>query len=123
FIYGIVNDVVVAQIHVVAFGRLTSLGVSTHVKADDDGLGSQRQVDVGLGDTTHARVHDLYLDFVGRQLEQRCCQRFLRALYVGLDDQRQSLHVARSHVREHVLQLGSLLLGQLGVTELACTVS
>ena len=64
-------------------------------------------------------MNDLHLDFVGGQLEQRLRQRFLRALHVGLDDQRQRLRFALSHRLEHVLELGGLLLGQLHVAVLA----
>jgi hypothetical protein len=55
-------------------------------------------------------------------LSSDCGQRFLRTLHVGLDDDGQHLDFARRHVGEHVLQLGGLLLGQLGVAELAGTV-
>ena len=42
----VVDDVVVAQVHAVAFGQLAGVGVGTDVEADDDGLGGERQVDV-----------------------------------------------------------------------------
>jgi hypothetical protein len=63
-------------------------------------------------------VHDLHLDLVGAELEQRLRQRFLRALHVGLDDERQRLRLAFAHVLEHVLELGACC-GQLGVAVLA----
>ena len=47
----------------------------------------------------------------------------MRALHVGLDDDGQVLDFAFSHVREHIFQLGCLLLGQLGVAEFAAAVS
>ena len=49
---------------------------------------------------------------------QRLHQRFLRALDVGLDDQRQGLR-AFAQVVEHGFQLGGLLASQLDVAELA----
>ena len=64
----------------------------------------------------------MHLDLVGRELEQRLGQRFLRTLHVGLDDDGYQLHLACGHVGEHVLQLGCLLLGQLGIAELASAV-
>ena len=56
-----------------------------------DRLRRQREVDVGLGDAAHRRVHDVDLDLVGRQLGQRLRQRLVAALHVGLDDERQRL--------------------------------
>ena len=44
--------------------------VDTGVKANDDGLGSNREIDVGLADATDSGVDQLDLDFVGRELEQ-----------------------------------------------------
>ena len=59
------------------------------------------------------------LDLLGRQLLQRLGQCLLRALDIGLEDQRQGLDFALRHLLEHVLELGRLLLGQLDVPELA----
>ena len=117
----VVDDVVVTDIDTEGLGQLARTGIGTGVEADDDGLGSLRQIDVGLADRTDRAVDDLDLDFFGGQLGQRLHQRFLRTLHVGLDDQRQRLDFALSHLLEHVLQLGGLLLGQLDVAELALT--
>ena len=48
-----------------------------------------------------------------------CCQRFVAALHVGLDDQRQRLDAGFAHLLEHVLELRRLLLRELHVAELA----
>ena len=74
------------------------------VEADDHGLRRDREVDVALADAADRGVHDLHLDLVGRELEQRLRQRFLRALDVGLDDQRQRLLGALPHLVHHVLR-------------------
>jgi hypothetical protein len=59
--------------HTVAFGQLARTGIGTRVEADDDRLGGNGQVDVGLADTAHAGIDQLHLDLVGGQLEQRSC--------------------------------------------------
>ena len=116
---GVVDDAVVTDVDVVALGQLARADVGPYVEANDHRLGGNRQVDVGFADAANARVHQLHLDLVVGELEQRLPQRLLRALHVGLDDDGQVLDLARRHVGEHVLQLGGLLLGQLGVAELA----
>ena len=63
-------------------------------------------------------MHHLHFDLVGRELEHRVHQRFLRTLHVGLDNKRQRLH-ALAQLVKHVLELGRLLFGQLDVAELA----
>ncbi len=64
-------------------------------------------------------MNDIDLDLVGGKLGERMSQRFLRALHVGFQDQRQRLGAFPVHVVEDVLQLRGLLLGQLGVAEFA----
>ena len=118
----VVNDVVVMDLHTIAFGQLARAGIGPHIEADDDGLGRNRQVDVGLADTTHRRVDHLHLDLFGGEFEQGRGQRFLGTLYIGLDDDGQHLDIARGHIGKHRIQLGCLLLGQLGIAELTGTV-
>ena len=97
--------------------------ISTHVKANHHCTRSNRQVHIALAHAAHACVHHLHFDFVGTEFEQRGRQRLLRTLHIGLDDDGQLLDLARLHIGEHVFQLGRLLLGQLGIAELAATVS
>src|SRR5664279_352191 len=85
----VVDDVVVADVDAVVLGELSRSGVGADVEADDHGLRCDREVDVAFADAADRGVDDLHLDLVGRELEQRLRQRFLRTLYVGLDDQRQ----------------------------------
>jgi len=110
------------QIDIVGLGQLAGTGIGTHVETNDHGLGRNGQVDVGLADAAHAGIDQLHPHLFGRELEQRRRQRFLRALHVGLDDDGQRLDLAGLHVGKHVFQLGGLLFGQFGRTELACTV-
>ena len=107
----------------IAFGLFARAGIGTHVETNDDRFGCNGQVDVGLADTTHCCVNQLNFDLVGRQFEQGGRQSFLRTLNVCFDDDGQCFDFASAHVAEHVFQLGGLLLGQLGVAELASAVS
>ena len=119
-IHRVIDDVVVAQVHTALLSAsLRAPAVGTRVEADNHGLRSDRQVDVGLADAADRRVHDLHTHFVGAELEQRGGQGFLRTLHIGLDDERQGLGFALAQVLEHVLELGGLLLGQLDIAVLA----
>src|SRR5690606_2882020 len=69
-IHSIVDDVVVAQVNAVILRKLLGALLGTHVKADDDGVRCNRQVDVAFGNTTHSSVDDLNTDFVCGQLDQ-----------------------------------------------------
>src|SRR5690606_36110211 len=117
----LVDHAVVAQIQAFGLDHLARRGIGTDVEAEDHGVGSQRQVGIGLGDTAHATGYDLDLDFVVAQLVQRALQCFQRTAHVGLDDDIERLLLALAHVLEHVLQLGRLLTGQLDLAELALT--
>ena len=70
FINSIVDDVVVTNIHVFLFSKLAGLLISAHVKADNDGLGSGCQVDVGFRDAAHGAVHDLNAHFFRGKLRK-----------------------------------------------------
>jgi hypothetical protein len=121
-VHRVINDAVVADLHAIALGQLARAGIGAGVETDDERLGRNRQVHIGFADAAHGGVHELDLDFVGRQLEQRGTQCLLRALHIRLDDDGQGLDLAARHLGEHVVQLGRLLAGQLGVAELARTV-
>jgi hypothetical protein len=69
---GVVDDVVVADLHAAAFGELARLRIRAHVEADHDRLRRERQVDVGFGDAADRRVHDVDLDLVGRSFDSAC---------------------------------------------------
>src|SRR5690606_37012557 len=113
------DHAVVAQIQAFGLDHLARRGIGTDVEAEDHGIGRQRQVGIGLGDTAHATGYDLDLDFVVAQLVQRALQCLQRTAHVGLDDDIERLLLALAHVLEHVLQLGRLLTGQLDLAELA----
>src|SRR5690606_30565840 len=108
----LVDHAVVAQIQAFGLDHLARRGIGTDVEAEDHGIGRQRQVGIGLGDTAHATGYDLDLDFVVAQLVQRALQCLQRTAHVGLDDDIERLLLALAHVLEHVLQLGRLLTGQ-----------
>ena len=116
-----VDDVVVADVHTGRFGQFARSCIGTRVEADHDRLGSQRKIDVRLGNRSHAAVDQIDFDFVGGQFLQRLRNRFGRALHVGFHDQRQDAHFAFGHLFEHVFQLGSLLFGELHAAILALT--
>src|SRR5690606_20492330 len=86
-IHGVVDDVVVAQIDAIVLSQLARTCIGPGVEPDDDRLGRDCQIDVGFADAADGRMHDLHPDLVGRQLEQRRGQCFLRTLHVGLDDE------------------------------------
>ena len=87
----VVDDVVVADVDAAVLGQLARGASAPHVETDHHRLRGKRQVDVRLRDAAHGRVDDVDLHLGGRQLGQRLRQRFVAALDVGLDDQRQRL--------------------------------
>src|SRR5690606_18905281 len=119
-VHRVVDDVVVTQVDAVVLGQFLGTLFGAHVEADDYRIGGDGQVDVAFRDATHSGVHELLTTFVGGELDQGLHQLFLRALHVGLDDERQRL-LAFAHVLEHGFQLGSLLARQLDVAILALT--
>ena len=124
FLDGVVNDVVVAHIDAGGLDQLACGRVSPRVEADDHGTRCKRQVDVRLGNPADTRVHHADLDFLGREARQGVRECFLRALYVGLDQQGKGLlatgsGAAFAHVAEHVLQVGRALLRELDLAVLA----
>ena len=62
-------------------------------------------------------MDDVYLHLARRQLGQGIRQRFITALDIRFDDQRQRLDFALGQLLEHVLELRRLLLGELHVAE------
>ena len=83
-----------ADVDLFALGELLRVAVGPHVEADDDGVRRRRQQHVRLVDGADARVNDLDPHAIVAQLRQRVGEHFGRALHVGLDDDRQVLHVA-----------------------------
>ena len=55
---------------------------------------------------------DTHLGLVGFDLQQGFAQGLHRTLDVGLDDQIDVGHLAFAHLREQLIELGGLLLGQ-----------
>src|SRR4051812_2322354 len=115
----VVDDVVVAHLDAGGLDELARRGVGAGVEADDHRARGHGEVHVGLGDAADARVHHAHLDLLGGETGQGVDQCLLRALHVGLDDERQDLLFALADLPEHVLELGRLLLGELHVAELA----
>src|SRR6266853_2948955 len=118
---GVINDVVIAYVRPRGLGRFARSRIGAGIEADDDGLGSERQIHVRLGDRTHRTVHHIDFDLIGRKAAEGMDQRLLRALNVGFDEKREHPRLTLAHVLEQVLQLGGLFLSELHVAELALT--
>ena len=103
-IHEVVDDVVVADLDAVALGGSGRFLVGTDREADDGGVETFRQRDVGFRDAADARMQDARGDFVGAELLQRAQDRFERALHVGLDDQREVLATCRLQLAHHLLE-------------------
>src|SRR4051812_13321702 len=88
---GLVDDAVVADLHVRPVGHVLDLVRGADVEPDDRGgrvRGGARQVHVALGDRTDAAVDDLELYLVRNlDLEQRVLEGLDRTGRVALDDQ------------------------------------
>src|SRR4051794_7598196 len=102
---GLVDDGVVPHLHALAVGQLTDPLGMPDVEPDDDRVGRARQVDVVLGDRTHAAVNDLELDLVGDvDLDEGVLQSLHRTGHVALDDEGQRGLLAFLHLLEQRLQ-------------------
>ena len=101
---GVVDDAVHPHVHVGAGGTVAGGGVGTDVEAHDDGLRGGGQHHVGFVDGADAAVDDADAHLVVAELLQRGLHRLHTALYVGLDDQVQVLHLACLDLAEQILQ-------------------
>ncbi len=90
----IVDDPVEAQLHAVPLGVVLGHRVGPDVEPDDDRIGSIGEHDIALRDCADRAMDHLDPYFVVRELLERLFDRLDRTLYVGLDDDRQFLHVA-----------------------------
>ncbi len=100
----VVDDVVIAELDLVALGRFTGLGVGTDVEADDRSAAGRGEDDVALGDGAHSGVQDPGLDVLGGDPVDRAGDRLDRALDVALDDERE-LDRQIGLRGEHVLEI------------------
>ena len=98
-------------------GRLACARSRTNVEADDDGVGSGRQGNVGLGHAADGGVDDVDLDLGLVHLVERITQSLDRALNVGLDHEVE-LRGAFLDAAEQVVQ-AHMGLGLLGLQALA----
>src|SRR5690606_36029361 len=117
----VVDDVVVAHIEAFGLDDLARTGVSTDVEAEQHGIRSQRQVGIGLGDTTDAATDHTHLHFVVAQGAERTLQGLQRTTHVGLEDDVEGLLLFLAHVFEDVFQLAGVGTGELDLAELALT--
>src|SRR6266536_1781437 len=102
---GLVDNRVVPDLHALAVGHLAHPLGGAHVEADDDRVGRARQVDIVLGDRTHATVNDLELDLVGYvDLDEGVLQSLHRTGHVALEDEGQRGLLALLHLLEQRLQ-------------------
>src|SRR5437588_526136 len=90
----LVDDVVVADLNLLALGRFLGRRRGLQVEADDDRVGDGRQQHVAVVDRAHSLAHDLDADDRVLDLLERAPDSFERALSVGLDDQVELLVVA-----------------------------
>ena len=102
----VVDDLVEAQLHVLALRELARVAVGTHVEPDDRRVRHDGQVDVGLADPTDTAMHERqpHLVVLGVELAQRVGERFERTLGVGLHDEVERRDLAALHHREDVFE-------------------
>src|SRR5205823_6608219 len=100
----IVDDVVVADFDAVTFGGRGRFLVGADREADDGGVETFRQRDVGFRNTADAGMQNTRGDLVGAELLQRTQNRFQRALHVGFDDQREFLAARGLELRHHLFE-------------------
>jgi len=58
---------VVPHVHARGLGCLACSRIGTRIETDDNRLGGERQIDVGLGDRAYSTVHHVDFDLVGRK--------------------------------------------------------
>src|ERR1041385_6295306 len=99
-----VDDAVQLDVDAFAFRRGARVVVRAHVEADDDRARRLREQNVALGDCADTAMHDVDVDFGGRQSGQCVGQRFGRAALIGLDENVERVHAAGGGLRHEVLE-------------------
>src|SRR5471032_2462261 len=117
----VVDHVVVTHVQAFLLDDLASASIGTHVEAKQYSVGGQRQVSVGLGDTTDTATDNAHLHFVVTQAVQGAVQRFKGTTNVRFEDDVKRLLLCLAHVLEDVFQLAGVSTGQLDFAELALT--
>ena len=103
FIGNIINDRVVANIHIVAFCHFPSAGTGTNIKADNHSVGNAGKRYIGFVDTAHSGVQYLHFYLVRANLFQSAAQSLDRALNIAFDDNGELLCFAGFNLGEHLL--------------------
>jgi hypothetical protein len=72
----LINDIVVADVHVLGIRKFLHFGLGTDVERENDGVGSRCKHDVSLCDRTRSAVNDADFHLVGRELVERIDESF-----------------------------------------------
>src|SRR5215467_8177556 len=100
----LIDDVVVANLHLLALGGPVASGSRLEVEAQDDGAGDARQQQVGVVDRSDPLADDFDRDDRILDLLQGLENRFQRALSVGLDHQVELLDGALLRLARQLLE-------------------
>ena len=100
----VVDDVVVAHVHLLLLGQGQGLGVGPDIEAHHDGVRGRGQHDVALGDLAETGMDDGDLDVLGPQLGQGLGQGLDGAVHVGLEHHLELLDRAVSHLLVELFQ-------------------
>src|SRR5439155_5876700 len=99
----LVDDLVEADLDLLAGGQLPGARVGAHVEADDDRPRGGGEQHVRFGDLAHRLADDAHLDLARAQLAQRLGERLDRAVHVALED---DLELAHRTLRDLRVDLG-----------------
>src|SRR6185437_5573613 len=99
-----VDDPVQLDLDAFALSRGARVVVRPDVEANDDRAGGLGEQDVAFGDRADAAVHDVDLDFRGRQAAERVGQGLGRSALVCLDENLQHVHLTGCRLRHEVFQ-------------------
>src|SRR5207247_10885614 len=93
----LVDDVVEADLDLLALGELAGARIGAGMEADDDRPRGRGQQHVGLADLADRVADDADLDLAGAELGERLRQRLDRSVYVALDDELELAGLALAH--------------------------
>src|SRR5256885_4122504 len=84
------------SVHIVALGRLARLGIGPDVEADDDGLGGQRQVHVGLADAADRKSTRLNSSHLVISYAVFCLKKKNNSIFVPMSRVYRRLRISRA---------------------------
>ncbi len=103
----VVDDGVITQFDLGAFGLVAGVGVRPNVEADDRRAGCGGEDDVRFRYAADAGVKDAHAHFICRQFVEAADDRLDRALHVALNDERQFLDLGVLQLRHHLFERGA----------------